>query len=76
MTNLRRARVLKEFTQFHLGQKTGIPQSRISLLENGLIATEGEKTALARALGCRVGELFPSQEPGGEAGVTQASVNP
>lgn len=58
---LREVRVLARVSQYVLSNKTGIAQSKISLIENGLVQPkEDEKLKLARALD--VGdpkELFP-----------------
>lgn len=57
---LRDVRVLKRITQFQLRLSTGIHQSKISMIENGLILPRGdEKKALAKALGVSQGDLFP-----------------
>ena len=51
--NLRQHRVLKNLTQYHLLKSTGIPQSRISIIERGYVKPRpDEKQAIARALGC------------------------
>ena len=46
---------------------TGIHQSKISMIENGLIEPrEDEKKRLAKALGVRVEEIWGSNMKGGE----------
>lgn len=51
MNRLREVRILKRITQFRLHLVTGIPASKISLMENGLvIPREDEKIKLAKAL--------------------------
>ncbi|TKJ32435.1 transcriptional regulator [bacterium (candidate division B38) B3_B38] len=56
---LRETRLLKRITQFQLRILTGIHQSKISLIENGLIdPTQDEEKKLAKALGTKVEELF------------------
>jgi transcriptional regulator with XRE-family HTH domain len=60
MNRLREFRVVRQITQFQLRLQTGIHQSKISFIENGLISPrEDEKKKLAKALGVRVAEIFP-----------------
>ena len=60
MNKLRETRVVKKISQFQLRVLTGIHQSKISMIENGLIQPrDDEREKLARALGARVEELFP-----------------
>ena len=60
MNKLRETRVVKKISQFQLRVLTGIHQSKISMIENGLIqARDDERERLARALGVRPEELFP-----------------
>lgn len=48
--------------QVDLSQETGIPQSKISLIEGGLTRIrEDEKIAIAQALRCKPEELFPTR---------------
>lgn len=55
---LKEARFKKGFTQFDLRLKTGIHQSKISLLErNYMVPREDEKARLAKALGVRSEEI-------------------
>lgn len=62
MNRLREVRVVKRVTQFQLRLSTGIHQSKISLMENGLISPkEDEKAKLAKAL-----NLNPEEIWGGE----------
>jgi len=62
---LRETRVVKRVSQFQLKLATGIHQSKISMIENGLIdPREDEKEKLAKALGVAVKEIF--REKGGE----------
>ena len=59
MNRLREKRVIKRITQFQLRIATGIHQSKISMIENGLIeAREDEKKRLAKALGVRTEEIW------------------
>jgi len=61
MNRLREVRVVKRVTQFQLRLETGIHQSKISLLENGLMQPrDDEKKRLSKALGATPQELFPS----------------
>ena len=58
--NLYEKRVLQRVSQYVLAQKTGIPQSRISIIENALVvAKEEEKNRLADALNIATEEIFP-----------------
>jgi len=67
MNKLRETRVVKRVTQFQLRIATGIHQSKISMIENGLIEPrEDEKKRLAKALGVRVEEIWGSNMKGGE----------
>jgi transcriptional regulator with XRE-family HTH domain len=62
MNQLRVIRAGKRITQFKLGLMTEILQSRLSLIENGLIAPrEDEKKRLAKALGVRTEEIWGVQ---------------
>jgi transcriptional regulator with XRE-family HTH domain len=59
---LREARVVKRIIQFQLRIATGIHQSKISMIENGLIEPrDDEKKKLAKALGVAPQEIFPMQ---------------
>jgi len=60
MNRLREIRVVKRFTQFRLRIETGIHQSKISLIENGLVQpNQAEEKKLAQALGVKAEDLFP-----------------
>jgi transcriptional regulator with XRE-family HTH domain len=62
MNRLRETRVVRRVTQFQLRVATGIHQSKISMVENGLVEPrEDEKARLAKALGVRVEEIFPEE---------------
>jgi len=51
-------RVLKRMSQYVLASKTGISQSKISLVENNLAEPrQDEKRRLAKALGLRIRDL-------------------
>ncbi|MGA2332584.1 MAG: helix-turn-helix transcriptional regulator [Syntrophales bacterium] len=54
-------RVIKGLTQYDLAAATGIPQSKLSLLENGYATpSEKERKAIAAVLDMNVDELtFP-----------------
>ncbi len=59
MNRLREVRVVKKISQFQLRLLTGIHQSKISMIENGLVqAREDEAQRLARALGVTVEEIW------------------
>ena len=63
MNRLREIRVVKRVTQFQLRLVTGIHQSKISFIENGLVEPrEDEMKRLSRALGVQIHELFPKKE--------------
>ena len=59
MNRLREIRVIKRITQFQLRLSTGIHQSKISMIENRLVAPrEVEKQRLAKALHVRPEEIW------------------
>ena len=61
MNKLREIRVVKRVTQFQLRLLTGIHQSKISLIENGLVEPrEDERKRLAKALHVKVEEIWVS----------------
>ena len=52
MKQLKLTRIAKEISQWDLSQQTGIPNYRISLIENGRVEPKPEElVALAKALG-------------------------
>ena len=55
--DLREARFKRLVTQWALSKKTGVHQSRISLLEQGEIPKEKEKQALSAALGFKADDI-------------------
>ena len=60
MKNLKIQRVVRGFTQFDVFLKTGVSQCRLSLMENGYVMPKkAEKCRIAKALGCRVEDIFP-----------------
>lgn len=60
---LREIRVIKRVTQFRLRLSTGIHQSKISMIENGLMeAREDEKQKLAKALHVKSEEIWDVEE--------------
>jgi DNA-binding XRE family transcriptional regulator len=61
MNKMREVRARIRISQFRLALETGIVQSKISLIENGLVqpSTE-EKLKFAKALEVPVEELFPT----------------
>ena len=62
MNKLKEVRFFKSVSQPLLALKTGIQQSRISLIENELITPrEDEKKRICRALKCEVEEIFPNE---------------
>jgi len=67
MNRLRERRVVKRITQFQLRISTGIHQSKISMIADGLIdPREDEKKKLSKAVGVGVEEIFPDK--GSEGG--------
>jgi transcriptional regulator with XRE-family HTH domain len=61
-SELRRARVAADVTQFELAKKAGVERTRISLAENGHIVLRPEEyravmLALRGTIQCRVSEL-------------------
>ena len=66
MKNLKIQRAVKGYTQFDVFLKTGIAQSRLSLIENSyVIPKEDEKLKLAKVLKCQVADIFPDNGGGG-----------
>jgi len=60
---LREARFFKGLNQWDISVKTGIPQSKLSLIERGYVdPKEEEKKKIAKALGCKVEDIFPRTE--------------
>ena len=61
MNKLREIRSIRRVTQFQLRLSAGIHQSKISLIENGLIAArEDEKKKISKALGVKPEDIFPT----------------
>lgn len=61
--DLREKRFHKRFSQYDITIKTGIQQSRLSLIERGYVTPkEVEKKAIATALNCKLEEIFPADE--------------
>ena len=59
MNRLKVVRAEKKMTQFKLSVFTGIIQSRLSYIENGLIEpSEDDKKKIAEALGVKVEEIW------------------
>ena len=57
--DFRITRLSRRVTQEHLETKTGINQTRISLIENGLAEpTQSEKKKLSKALGVDLSEIW------------------
>ncbi len=56
---LREARFFKGYNQWDISVRTGMHQSRISLIERGYVTPkEDEKKLIAKALGCRPEDIF------------------
>ena len=61
--NLYEARVLQRVSQYVIALRTGIHQSRISLIENGLVTPRvEEKKKLAESLGVQLQDIFPEED--------------
>lgn len=59
---LREIRFIKRVSQWLLAKETGIPQSRISLIENNLVRPKDTEIKLiAKTLGLKEGEIFGEQ---------------
>lgn len=74
----RREQLRVAFTQYHLARLTAIPQSRISLIERGLVEPKAdERERIAQALACPQWELWPpdTSPPLGEVEEKQGSQN-
>lgn len=55
-------RIPRRITQYVLALQTGIPQSKISIIENELVTPkEGEKQKIAQALNLEVKDIFPME---------------
>lgn len=60
--NLREVRAVRRITQFQLRVSTGIHQSKISMIENGLIEPrEDEKQRLAKALEVKPEKIWENE---------------
>ena len=61
--DLAEARFKRQWSQWELQKRSGVHQSRISLIENGYVApTQKEKAAIVRALGIKAKDLeWPNQ---------------
>ena len=58
----REARFFKGLTQWDIAIKTGISQPTLSLFERGYkTPKDDEKKRIARALGCKVTDIFPEK---------------
>ena len=61
MTPLRKARLMKELSIHHVSQLTNISPSKLSLVERDYShANPEEQKKLARILGAKVKDLFPT----------------
>ena len=62
MNRLRAIRAEKRVTQFQLRLSTGIHQSKISMIENGLVEPKAdEKRRIAKALGVGTEEIWKKE---------------
>lgn len=60
--NLKQARFFKSLNQWDISLRTGIPQSRLSLIERNYVnPKEDEKKKIAKALNCKVEDIFPKR---------------
>jgi DNA-binding XRE family transcriptional regulator len=63
LMTLREVRFYKGLNQWDLAIKTGICQSKLSLIERGYVnPKKDEKKLIAKVLGCKVSEVFPENE--------------
>jgi predicted transcriptional regulator len=61
----RREQLQVAFSQYHLARLADIPQSRISLIERGLVEPRpDERERIAKALGCPEEHLWPEPKEG------------
>ena len=64
MNRLREVRVVKRVSQYQLRLLTGVSQTKNSLIENNFVnPREEEMKRFAKALGCRVDEIFSPEKP-------------
>ena len=62
MNNLRKKRRCRDISQIELSVRIGVPQSTISLIENGFIdPSEDLIKRIAKVLGCKEHEIFPKK---------------
>jgi len=65
LTLMKQVRFSKYKTQISLMVATGIPQSRLSTIENGYYPPKAEEARkIAKALGVRIKDLFPNGNGG------------
>ena len=63
ISSLRERRFFGELSIYDLSQKTGIDPAKISLIERGYkTPREDEKKKIAKALNCKVTDIFPKNE--------------
>jgi transcriptional regulator with XRE-family HTH domain len=68
VNRLREIRVIKRISQFQLRLKTSIHQSKISLIENGLVKPrEDERKRLAKALNVKLEEIWGTEDENTES---------
>jgi transcriptional regulator with XRE-family HTH domain len=63
-SKLRITRVIRGLNQKDLEKRTGIIQSRISLIEHGYLEPNEERKKLAKALRVQVGDIWPKPVKG------------
>ena len=64
MNRLRVLRAEKRMTQFEIRIATGINQSKLSMIENGLIVpSQQEREKIAEALGVKPGRIWGKPKP-------------
>ena len=65
LSPLRQKRLLEELTIYDIERMTGLDTTRISLIERGYRTPRAdEKQRLAKALKCRVEDIFPENGGG------------
>lgn len=73
---LREFRVIPKITQWELALRSGVKQSRISLIENYLVQpTLREKEKLAEALKQSIDEIFPNNINNGQSTTGNTKAN-
>jgi transcriptional regulator with XRE-family HTH domain len=59
ISKMKLERIKKGMSQIDLCMKTDVPQWRISLIERGIVPKPEEAQRIAKALDCRLKDIFP-----------------